>query len=139
MVSLTISLRRDRGPTVTGVSEVGTRSTRRLRLRTVTPEDLPAVLAIETDPMTNQHRPGGPPSAEDVEKHLRIWVQVWREQHIGYWLAEDEQGAVGLAGLRPLTLHDRSCWNLYYRFSPRAWGHGLATERHAKQWRSLAR
>ena len=30
--------------------------------------------------------------------------------------------------LASLTFRHRSCWNLCYRFSPRAWGRGLATE-----------
>ena len=35
---------------------------------------------------------------------------------------------VGIAGVRSISLCGRDCWNLYYRFSPDAWGKGLATE-----------
>lgn len=104
------------------------RVTTNLRLQAVTLDDLPAVLAIEADPATNKHRPGGPPSAEDVEEHVRAWVRMWGEHGVGYWVAEHRGEVVGLVGVRPLDFHGRSCWNLYYRFSPSVWGKGLATE-----------
>ena len=98
-----------------------------LRLRALTAAALPAVLALETDPATSQHRPGGPPSQAEVAAQLDGWVRTWREHGTGYWLAELDGRPVGLAGLRPLTLQGRACWNLYYRFSPAVWGRGLAT------------
>jgi RimJ/RimL family protein N-acetyltransferase len=110
------------------MTDATSRATTKLLLRAVTLDDLPTVMAIETDPRTNEHRPGGPPSTEDVKEHLRAFVQVWEDHGVGYWVAEHEDEAVGLAGLRPLDFHGRSCWNLYYRFSPRVWGRGLATE-----------
>jgi len=98
-----------------------------LVLRAVVPADLPAVLALETDPAANAHRPGGPPPVDVVAATLEGWVRSWQQHGIGYWLVEHDGQAVGLAGLRPLTLADRACWNLYYRFSPAAWGRGFAT------------
>lgn len=108
--------------------DLTSRSTASLCLRAVTIDDLPAVIAIEADPETNKHRPGGPPSAKDIEKHLRAFVQTWDEHGVGYWIAKHEDGVVGLAGIRPLTFRGRPCWNLYYRFSPSVWGRGFAKE-----------
>lgn len=104
------------------------RLTANLRLRAVTLDDLPSVAEIETHPETNKHRPGGPPSVEEVREHLRDVVDTWNEYGIGYWLAENEGRPVGLAGLRPFDFRGRRCWNLYYRFLPSVWGHGFATE-----------
>ncbi|MGI8576941.1 MAG: GNAT family N-acetyltransferase [Nocardioidaceae bacterium] len=104
------------------------RVTANLRLRAVTLDDLPIVMAIETDPKTNKHRPGGPPAPEDVKQHLRAFVQTWDEHGVGYWIAEHQGEAVGLAGLRPLGFRGRPCWNVYYRFSPTVWRRGFATE-----------
>ena len=98
-----------------------------LRLRPVTYDDLPDVLALETCPRTNAHRPGGPPSVADVEEQLRSSLRTWSELGIGYAVVEHDGLPVGLSGLRPLELHGRSCWNLYYRFSPQVWGRGVAT------------
>lgn len=98
------------------------RVTTNLRLRAVTLDDLPTVMAIERDPKTNKHRPGDPPTPEDVKERLRAVVQTWDEHGVGYWIAEHQGKAVGLAGLRRLGFRGRPCWNLYYRFSPRVWG-----------------
>ena len=54
-------------------------------------------------------------------------LRTWTELGVGYAVVEHDGRPVGLCGLRPLELHGRSCWNLYYRFSPAAWGRGFAT------------
>lgn len=43
-----------------------TRSIARLRLRPLRPNDLDALIKVEGDPATNQHRPAGPPTDDEV-------------------------------------------------------------------------
>ena len=104
------------------------RETVRLRLRPLQIEDLEALAAVESDPITNRHRPAGPPSRGEVEQYLREFVQAWDEQGAGYWAVEHGGAFIGVAGLRRLAFHDRDCWNLYYRLRPDLWGRGFASE-----------
>jgi ribosomal-protein-alanine N-acetyltransferase len=105
-------------------------ATPRLRLRRVTVADVRALAAISTDPRTNEHRPRGVPSrAESEEKEIvRGFIRDWGHHGIGYWVVEHLGEIIGVAGVRPVTLRERDCWNLYYRFSPASWGKGLAAE-----------
>jgi ribosomal-protein-alanine N-acetyltransferase len=102
--------------------------TARLHLRRMTWGDLPAVVAIHSDPATNLHRPGGAPSSGISEQTVRDLVRGWEEHGIGYWVVEFEGKVVGVAGIEPLVFQGRRCWNLYYRFAPEAWGKGFAAE-----------
>jgi [ribosomal protein S5]-alanine N-acetyltransferase len=43
-------------------------------------------------------------------------------------VVEYRDEVIGVAGVRPVTLRGRDCWNLCYRFSPGSWGKGLAAE-----------
>ncbi len=47
-------------------SQQHSRSTARLRLRPLRPDDLDALIKVEGDPATNQHRPAGPPTDDEV-------------------------------------------------------------------------
>lgn len=104
------------------------RRTAGLLLRPVRADDVAPLVAIETDPRTRRHSPTGPPAREQAEQLLLSVVAAWDEGGVHYWAVEHERRLVGTAGLRPVTLHDRECWNLYYRLSPDVWGRGLATE-----------
>jgi RimJ/RimL family protein N-acetyltransferase/adenylate kinase family enzyme len=107
---------------------VSERRTARLRLRRVTEADIPAVVAISTDPRTNRHRPDGTPTPDQAAAIARSFIRGWEVNGIGYWLVEYEARNVGVAGITPITLGDVDCWNLYYRFSPEVQGRGLAAE-----------
>jgi ribosomal-protein-alanine N-acetyltransferase len=104
------------------------RRTDRLDLRRITAHDVPAVVAISTDPRTNLHRPGGTPSLAEAELLAQEFMRGWDEDGIGFWVVEHEGEVVGIAGVRPYVLGDLDCWNLYYRFAPEAWGKGFAVE-----------
>lgn len=110
------------------MTPVDDRTTARLLLRRVTWGDLAAVVAIESDPRTNEHRPGGAPSPMASEHSVLEFVLDWTKHGMGYWAVEYEGMVVGVAGVRPFLFQGRDCWNLYYRFSPAVWGRGLAVE-----------
>ena len=103
-------------------------TTERLRLRRVTSADVPALVAISTDPRTNEHRPQGAPSRAESEGIISGFIGDWEQHGLGYWVVEYLGEVVGIAGVRSSILCGRDCWNLYYRFSPDAWGKGLAAE-----------
>ncbi len=108
------------------MTDVVDRRTARLHLRSLTTADAPVVAALQSDPRTNAHRPGGPPSHEESEQAVHEFVRGWQEDGIGYWVVELDAKVVGVAGVRPLQFRGRTCWNLYYRFAPEVWGMGLA-------------
>jgi RimJ/RimL family protein N-acetyltransferase len=109
-------------------TEIEDRWTARLHLRRVTAADAPAVIAVQGDPRTNAHRPGGAPSLAENERAVHDFVRDWREHGVGYWAVELNGKVIGLAGVRRIVFRARECWNLYYRFSPEAWGMGFAVE-----------
>ncbi|HEY5428245.1 MAG TPA: GNAT family N-acetyltransferase [Solirubrobacteraceae bacterium] len=104
------------------------RRTERLRLRRIEDADLDALVALSTDPRVNAHRPGGAPTAEQAADIIGGFIADWERSGVGYWAAEYEGRIVGVAGVRLVTLGDRECWNLYYRFAPEVQGQGLASE-----------
>ena len=112
-------------------------TTARLRLDAVVPGDLAEHFALMSDPAVWAHLPSGRHTspgrtAEGIEHS----VEHWSRDGLGYWTArlrEDLPGTtlragdvVGTGGcaLRVGT----TWWNLYYRFTPPAWGRGLAAE-----------
>ncbi|TXL63275.1 GNAT family N-acetyltransferase [Aeromicrobium terrae] len=53
------------------------------------------------------------------------FVREWQEVGLSQWVVRDASGALlGLAGVVPRE----RWWNLGYRFTPSAWGRGLATD-----------
>jgi RimJ/RimL family protein N-acetyltransferase len=112
-------------------------STPRLRLDAVVADDLDDHVALMSDPGTWAHLPSGRhTSAERTLQGIEHSLGHWQRDGLGYWTArlrEDLPGTdlrggdvVGTGGcaLRVGT----AWWNLYYRFTPAAWGHGLAAE-----------
>ncbi len=112
-------------------------TTARLRLDAVVPSDLDEHYALMSDPGTWAHLPSGrhaePSRTTEGIEHS---VGHWQRDGLGYWTA---RLLVDLAGT-PLRAGDMAgtggCalrvgttwWNLYYRLTPPAWGHGLAAE-----------
>lgn len=100
------------------------------------PATVSALFAIQSDPETWRHLPDGVETdisqsqamAEDQERS-------WRDQGLGWWLirlrkplGDLEEGAViGLGGAAVRRPEVRA-WNLGYRLTPSAWGHGFARE-----------
>ncbi|SDY50940.1 Protein N-acetyltransferase, RimJ/RimL family [Micromonospora pattaloongensis] len=104
--------------------------TARLVLRRPVPSDLDAVHEVHGDPATNRHNPSGPTTLEGSRRLLAEWIAHWERHGFGYWtVRRAEDGAVlGFGGVRHKDLDGEPVLNLYYRFSPRAWGQGYAVE-----------
>ena len=111
--------------------------TGRLQLDAVVPADLDEHYALMSDPGVWAHLPSGRHTSPDqTMRGIEHSVGHWARDGLGYWTARlraDLPGTslragqvVGTGGcaLRVGT----SWWNLYYRLTPPAWGHGLAAE-----------
>jgi len=123
-----------RGPLEEGHSHL---RTARLRLDAVVPGDLAELYALMSDPGVWAHLPSGvhtdpARTAEGIEHSAGHWTR----DGLGYWTArlrEDLPGTALTAGSVAGTggcaqRVGTSWWNLYYRFTPPAWGRGLAAE-----------
>jgi RimJ/RimL family protein N-acetyltransferase len=117
--------------------ELRHRTTARLRLDAVVPEDLDEHYALMSDPGVWAHLPSGRHTSPDrTAQAIAHSVGHWDRDGLGYWTA---RLLVDLTGT-PLRAGDMvgtggcavragtSWWNLYYRLTPAAWGHGLAGE-----------
>ncbi|WP_026770793.1 MULTISPECIES: GNAT family N-acetyltransferase [Sediminibacillus] len=105
--------------------------TNRLLLRKPRPEDAGDVFKIESDPETNRYRPAGPmKSLEEAVETIKEWRNNWSTDGYGYWLVvlPETDEVIGITGIRQICWRKRDVLNLYYRFSPKAWGKGYAAE-----------
>ena len=112
-------------------------TTARLRLDAVVPGDLDAHHALMSDPDVWAHLPSGRhTSPERTAEAIQHSVRHWERDGLGYWTARllvDLTGtplrAGDVVGTGGCALREgTSWWNLYYRLTPAAWGHGLAAE-----------
>ncbi len=126
--------------------------TARLILRRLRSDDGPAMFAVHGDPATNQYNPAGPdPDLAASEERLQSMMRHWEAYGFGYWAVTPPQTAsvIGFGGVEQRLWRDRGILNLYYRFTPSAWGQGYATEvaqtavalvrKHLPAWPVVAR
>ena len=61
---------------------------------------------------------------------LKAWLTLWDDHGFGYWtvLEKDSETILGFGGLSPKEVEGKILPNLYFRFSPAAWGQGYAAE-----------
>jgi RimJ/RimL family protein N-acetyltransferase len=94
-------------------------------------EDTEAVHRIHADPATNVYNPAGP--VQDIAR-TREMMELWRrgraETGHGYWAVREscDGPVLGVGGILPKTVEGIPVFNLYYRFTPGAWGRGYAAE-----------
>ena len=103
--------------------------TARLRLDRLSVVDFDAMWSIHADPLTNQFNPAGPLTERSAaQRTFGEWLGHWREHGFGYWTVRDDEGIIGFSGIRCSTWTGRPVLNLAYRYTPRVWGRGYATE-----------
>jgi len=111
--------------------------TPRLRLDAVVPGDLDEHYALMSDPGSWRHQPSGRhTSPEKTMEGIAQSVGHWARDGLGYWTARLRADlprtalrAGDVVGTGGCAVRDGDTWwNLYYRLTPPAWGHGLAAE-----------
>lgn len=106
-------------------------TTARLFLRRLRNGDGQALFAVHGDPATNLFNPAGPhPDLATSEEMLRECILHWDVCGFGYWAVtlQQKENIIGFGGVEHRVWRDRDVLNLYYRFTPGAWGQGYATE-----------
>lgn len=105
---------------------------RSFHLAPVTSADVDEVHALFGDPATWRHLPSGRcTDAEQTAAMVAVFEREWAAEGLSQWIvraAEAWDGVavgdvIGMAGVAP---RHGSWWNVGYRFTPRAWGRGLA-------------
>lgn len=108
--------------------------TARLTLDATTAADLKPMFELHSDPEvwhppSRQHRDLAQTAQFLLERELD-----WADGGLGYWVARTlvdvphGPAATTLIGIGGCARRHHTVWNLYYRLSPAAWGHGFATE-----------
>jgi len=105
--------------------------TRRLELRRPTLADLDAIFTITADPRTTAHNPSDAiGTRQDARDLYRRWDDQWNQYGFGYYAVRRHGGdqVLGFCGVKVMQFRHGTVLNLFYRFSPTVWGHGLASE-----------
>lgn len=108
-------------------------------LRRLREDDVPMILALESDPEVMRHSTGIKPATQARRQELLDWLQT-PPGDIGHWAVVDPQGAA-IGWISLTQLEDTGSLQLAYRLQRAAWGQGYATQA-ARQlcdyaWRAL--
>jgi [ribosomal protein S5]-alanine N-acetyltransferase len=105
--------------------------TARLLLRRPTAGDIDAIFGIHSDPRACLHNPSDRlTQREGAEELYQRWNEQWHRYGYGYWVVRRRGSAMqlGFCGVKPMELNGIKILNLFYRFTPSAWGQGFASE-----------
>jgi len=105
--------------------------TRRLLLSRPTLDDVDDVLAINSDGQAIAFNPSDRLTARaEAEALVKRWVAQWNRYGGGYWVVRDrsEPVTVGFCGTKNIEFGGKAVLNLFYRFFPKSWGQGYASE-----------
>lgn len=106
--------------------------TPRLSLRLSAPADLEDFLALDTDPAVARFIWGFPPDPEERRAELEQRLRPDHPRPGGSWTVVDRATSdfLGWCGLMPLE--ETGLIEIGYRYLPKAWGRGIATEAAAR-------
>ncbi|MCO6382952.1 GNAT family N-acetyltransferase [Oceanicola sp. 502str15] len=109
-------------------------TTDRLHLRPFEASDLPAFAAINADPQVMRYFPA-PKTTAETEAMLARCAAKWQAEGMAFSAVTTQGGQlIGMCGLnRPEGIPLAPCVEIGWRFTPAAWGRGLATEA-ARAW-----
>jgi RimJ/RimL family protein N-acetyltransferase len=104
-------------------------TTERLVLRELTQADLPALAAIQSDPVTMWAYEHGF-SDDEVQAWMDKQLSNYRELGFGLWavIVASEGAMIGLCGLTRQRLGDGEVSEIGYQFNRAYWGRGYAIE-----------
>jgi [ribosomal protein S5]-alanine N-acetyltransferase len=108
--------------------------TERLILRDILPTDEEAFFEMDSNPDVHIYLGNQPvTSREQIKEVIQNIQQQYEENGIGRWaVIEKESGKfIGWSGLKFIKEHENNHINFYdvgYRFHPKYWGKGYATE-----------
>jgi len=111
--------------------------TERLILREIMPTDIEGMFELDSDPIVHKYLGNKPvKTKKEVEKVIEFIRQQYKERGIGRWAAIEKSSGdfIGWSGLKLNTGEKDSLngkqnfYDIGYRFIPRYWGKGYATE-----------
>ena len=108
------------------MSDVASRTTERLHLRPIRPDDLSDLTALFALPETVAHRPQPAVDPPDVSRaRLDRALDHWREHRFGTWAIAADGRTIGFGGLTRRTGYEGL--NISYHLFPHSWRRGYAT------------
>ncbi|MCI4667701.1 MAG: GNAT family N-acetyltransferase [Bacteroidia bacterium] len=94
--------------------------------------DAPGLFEMESDPLVHTYLGNKPfQSIKQVEDSINAVREQYQSNGIGRWIVEDRQTGeiMGWSGLKLETrIRDFNYNDIGYRFKPKFWGKGIATE-----------
>jgi RimJ/RimL family protein N-acetyltransferase len=113
------------------VAEYASIRTDRLLLTALADEDLDELHSLRSDPAVWMHFPSGRfIERSQTQALIARYQEGWRQHGLDTWVARPLESAEPrpLLGIGGCSLRYDAAWNLYYRLTPTAWGHGYAQE-----------